>query len=119
PGSPPVACRSVAPADGTPTSAMATSTMSASSTVASVIEVLDGGDIASYQYGLDANPPTATVDAWNGSWGIDTTLSVTPPTDGPHTPYVRAQDRAGNSRRSRRIRSMSDLEASPRPRGAT
>lgn len=64
--------------------------------VASVSEVLDGGDIASYQYGLDTNPPSTTVNAWNGSWGNDATITVTPATDGPHTLYVRSQDRAGN-----------------------
>ena len=64
--------------------------------VASINEVHDGGDIASYQYGLDTNPPTTTVNAFNGTWGNDATASVTPATDGPHTLYVRSQDRAGN-----------------------
>jgi RHS repeat-associated protein len=58
-------------------------------------EALDGGDVAAYEYGLDTNPPTTVVNAVGG-WGGDATITVTPASDGPHTLYVRARDRAGN-----------------------
>jgi RHS repeat-associated protein len=51
-------------------------------------------DVASYQYGLDTNPPTTVVNA--ASIGGNATVSITPTTDGTHTLYVRSQDRAGN-----------------------
>ena len=51
-------------------------------------------DIASYQYGLDTNPPTTVVNA--AALGGNGTISITPDSDGPHTLYVRSQDRAGN-----------------------
>jgi RHS repeat-associated protein len=51
-------------------------------------------DVASYQYGLDENPPSTVVNA--PSLGANVTVSITPTSDGPHTLYVRSQDRAGN-----------------------
>jgi RHS repeat-associated protein len=51
-------------------------------------------DVASYQYGFDTNPPTTVVNA--PTLGGSATVSITPTTDGPHTVYVRSQDRAGN-----------------------
>ncbi|MER7283349.1 RHS repeat-associated core domain-containing protein [Dactylosporangium sp. NPDC000244] len=51
-------------------------------------------DVASYQYGVDTNPPTTVVNA--PSLGANATVSITPDSDGPHTLYVRSQDRAGN-----------------------
>lgn len=55
---------------------------------------VDNGDITAFQYGLDSNPPTTTVNA--SGPGADVSVSLTPATDGPHTLYVRAVDRAGN-----------------------
>ncbi len=51
-------------------------------------------DVATYQYGLDTNPPTTVVNA--ASIGGNGTVTITPTTDGTHTLYVRSQDRAGN-----------------------
>nr|BFE56295.1 hypothetical protein GCM10020063_008210 [Dactylosporangium thailandense] len=51
-------------------------------------------DVASYQYGVDTNPPSTVVNA--AALGGNATVSITPDTDGPHTLYVRSQDRAGN-----------------------
>ncbi|MEU4557129.1 RHS repeat-associated core domain-containing protein [Actinoplanes sp. NPDC023936] len=51
-------------------------------------------DVSSYLYGLDTNPPATTVNPT--ALGGSTTVSITPPTDGPHTLYVRSRDRAGN-----------------------
>ncbi|OLE27492.1 MAG: hypothetical protein AUG44_10030 [Actinobacteria bacterium 13_1_20CM_3_71_11] len=51
-------------------------------------------DVASYQYGLDTNPPTTIVNA--GSVGGSANVTITPSTDGVHTLYVRSVDRAGN-----------------------
>ncbi|MEJ3748418.1 DNRLRE domain-containing protein [Actinomycetes bacterium KLBMP 9797] len=51
-------------------------------------------DVAAYEYGVDANPPNQIVNA--PSLGADATVAITPTTDGPHTLYVRARDRAGN-----------------------
>jgi RHS repeat-associated protein len=51
-------------------------------------------DVASYQYGLDTNPPSTAVNA--AALGGNATVSITPDSDGPHTLYVRSQDRAGN-----------------------
>ncbi|MFG2044820.1 FG-GAP-like repeat-containing protein [Dactylosporangium sp. NPDC048998] len=51
-------------------------------------------DVASYQYGVDTNPPSTVVNA--ASLGGNATVSITPDSDGPHTLYVRSQDRAGN-----------------------
>lgn len=51
-------------------------------------------DVASYQYGLDTNPPTTAVNA--GSIGGSATVTITPASDGVHTLYVRSVDRAGN-----------------------
>lgn len=52
-------------------------------------------DVASYLYGLDENPPTTSVAA--SSLGGGATVSITPPTNLPHTLYVRSVDRAGNA----------------------
>src|SRR5207253_3878806 len=52
------------------------------------------GDVATYLYGLDTNPPISSVNP--ASLGGSATVTITPPTDGPHTVYVRSQDRAGN-----------------------
>lgn len=52
------------------------------------------GDVVSYQYGVDTNPPATVVNA--ASLGGNATVSITPDSDGPHTLYVRSQDRAGN-----------------------
>lgn len=49
-------------------------------------------DVVSYVYGLDTNPPTAEVDASDGAASV----ALTPDSDGPHTVFVRAKDRAGN-----------------------
>ncbi|WP_432838765.1 hypothetical protein [Dactylosporangium sp. CA-092794] len=51
-------------------------------------------DVASYQYGVDTNPPSTVVNA--AALGGNATVSITPDSDGPHTLYVRSQDRAGN-----------------------
>ncbi|WP_067503824.1 RHS repeat-associated core domain-containing protein [Actinoplanes sp. TFC3] len=51
-------------------------------------------DVASYQYGLDVNPPDQTVNA--ASLGAAATVTITPATAGAHTLYVRSRDRAGN-----------------------
>jgi RHS repeat-associated protein len=51
-------------------------------------------DVASYQYGIDTNPPSTVVNA--AALGGNATVTVTPDSDGPHTLYVRSQDRAGN-----------------------
>jgi hypothetical protein len=51
-------------------------------------------DVASYQYGVDTNPPAAVVNA--AAVGGNATVTITPDSDGPHTLYVRSQDRAGN-----------------------
>ncbi|MET7426409.1 RHS repeat-associated core domain-containing protein [Dactylosporangium sp. NPDC005555] len=51
-------------------------------------------DVASYQYGVDTNPPSTVVNA--ASLGGNATVAITPDSDGPHTLYVRSQDRAGN-----------------------
>ena len=52
-------------------------------------------DVASYEYGLNTNPPNQTVNA--ATLGGTATVSITPTTDGPQTLYVRSRDRAGNS----------------------
>lgn len=52
------------------------------------------GGAAAYLYGLDQNPPTTTVNPAENGGAV--TVSLTPATDGPHTLYVRSQDRAGN-----------------------
>ncbi|MET7426034.1 DNRLRE domain-containing protein [Dactylosporangium sp. NPDC005555] len=52
------------------------------------------GDVVSYRYGLDTNPPTDTVNAT--SLGGGALVLLTPPTDGPHSLYLHAVDRAGN-----------------------
>lgn len=51
-------------------------------------------DVASYQYGLNTNPPDTSVNA--ASLGGIGTASITPTADGPQILYVRSQDRAGN-----------------------
>ncbi|GAA1619279.1 RHS repeat-associated core domain-containing protein [Actinoplanes couchii] len=51
-------------------------------------------DVSSYLYGLDTNPPSTTVNP--ASLAGSASVSITPPTDGPHTLYVRSRDRAGN-----------------------
>jgi RHS repeat-associated protein len=51
-------------------------------------------DVASYQYGVDTNPPASTVNA--PALGASATVSITPDSDGIHTLYVRTVDRAGN-----------------------
>ncbi|WP_432831345.1 RHS repeat-associated core domain-containing protein [Dactylosporangium sp. CA-092794] len=51
-------------------------------------------DIASYLYDLDIPTPGASVAA--ASLGGNATVSVTPSSDGAHTLYVQAVDRAGN-----------------------
>lgn len=51
-------------------------------------------DVSSYLYGLDSNPPSAPVAA--PSLGASASVSITPPTNGPHTVYVKSVDRAGN-----------------------
>ncbi|MEU7871931.1 RHS repeat-associated core domain-containing protein [Dactylosporangium sp. NPDC049140] len=51
-------------------------------------------DVASYQYGVDTNPPATVVNA--AAVGGNATVTITPDADGPHTLYVRSQDRAGN-----------------------
>jgi hypothetical protein len=51
-------------------------------------------DVASYQYGVDTTPPSTVVSAV--AVGGNATVSITPDADGPHTLYVRSQDRAGN-----------------------
>lgn len=51
-------------------------------------------DVASYVYGLDANPPTTSVAAT--TLGGTAAVSITPPTNLPHTLYVQSVDRAGN-----------------------
>ncbi|MFR9779352.1 RHS repeat-associated core domain-containing protein, partial [Micromonospora sp. MS34] len=52
-------------------------------------------DVASYEYGLNVNPPNQTVNA--AALGGTATVSITPTTDGPQTLYVRSKDRAGNT----------------------
>jgi RHS repeat-associated protein len=51
-------------------------------------------DVASYVYGLDANPPTTAVAA--SAIGGTAAVSITPSTNLPHTLYVQSVDRAGN-----------------------
>ncbi|MEV8509649.1 hypothetical protein AB0368_33145 [Actinoplanes sp. NPDC051475] len=51
-------------------------------------------DVASFQYGLDANPPTTVVNATGV--GGSATASIIPFTAGTHILYVRSRDRAGN-----------------------
>ena len=50
-------------------------------------------DVAAYQYGLDADP-TITVNP--SALGGSAAVSLTPPTEGPHTLNVLSRDRAGN-----------------------
>ena len=52
------------------------------------------GDVNSYLYGLDANPPTTSITAT--ALGGGASPSITPATNGPHTLYVQSVDRAGN-----------------------
>jgi hypothetical protein len=52
------------------------------------------GDVNSYFYGLDANPPTTSVGA--SALGGTATVSITPTSNGAHTLYVQSADRAGN-----------------------
>jgi RHS repeat-associated protein len=52
------------------------------------------GDVNAYLYGLDTNPPTTS--AGPPSPGGPVTVRLRPATNGPHTLYVRTQDRAGN-----------------------
>ncbi|MFC0004532.1 ricin-type beta-trefoil lectin domain protein [Micromonospora siamensis] len=52
-------------------------------------------DVASYEYGLNTNPPNQTVNA--ATLGGAATVSITPTADGPQTLYVRSKDRAGNT----------------------
>lgn len=52
-------------------------------------------DVASYLYGLDANPPSTSVAA--SDLGGSAAVSLTPATAGPHTLYVKSVDRAGNT----------------------
>lgn len=51
-------------------------------------------DVATYLYGLDTNPPTTAVNPT--ALGGSAAVPLTPTTPGPHTVYVRSQDRAGN-----------------------
>lgn len=51
-------------------------------------------DVASYEYGLDVEAPTQSVNATAVGGGA--TINLTPPSDGPHTLSVRSRDRAGN-----------------------
>lgn len=51
-------------------------------------------DVASYVYDLDIPTPGTSIAA--ASLGGNATVSVTPSTDGAHTLYVQAVDRAGN-----------------------
>ncbi|GII22579.1 hypothetical protein Pme01_21760 [Planosporangium mesophilum] len=52
-------------------------------------------DVTSYLYGLDTNPPTTSVNATG--LGGTASVSITPPSDGPHVLYVQSVDRAGNA----------------------
>lgn len=58
------------------------------------LSAAESTDVAAYLYGLDVNPPIRTVNA--STIGGSVTVSITPPSDGPHTLYVQARDRAGN-----------------------
>lgn len=51
-------------------------------------------DVASYLYGLDANPPTTVAPA--SVLGGTAAVSLTPASNGPHTVYAQSLDRAGN-----------------------
>lgn len=51
----------------------------------------NGADTATLTYWLDSGPRTVVTTS------TATTVSVTPPSDGPHTLSVQARDRAGNS----------------------
>jgi len=50
-------------------------------------------DVATYLYGLDADP---TTELTASSLGASASLSLTPAEDGPHTLKVQTRDRAGN-----------------------
>ncbi|WP_433531533.1 RHS repeat-associated core domain-containing protein [Micromonospora sp. CA-263727] len=52
------------------------------------------GDVTAYEYGLNVDAPSQTVNA--PSLGANATVSITPTVDGPQTLYVRSRDRAGN-----------------------
>ncbi|MFE9690553.1 RHS repeat-associated core domain-containing protein [Micromonospora sp. NPDC005806] len=52
------------------------------------------GDVAAYVYEMDVNPPTNVVNA--PSLGAQASVTLTPPTAGWHTIYVRSRDSAGN-----------------------
>ncbi|MFG2040558.1 RHS repeat-associated core domain-containing protein [Dactylosporangium sp. NPDC048998] len=56
-------------------------------------------DVATYEYGLDVNPPNQTVNA--SSLGGGASVSVPVSNDGPHTLNVRSVDRAGNTSATR------------------
>ncbi|MEU5725392.1 RHS repeat-associated core domain-containing protein [Micromonospora sp. NPDC047738] len=51
-------------------------------------------DVAAYVYAMDVNPPDKVVNA--PSLGAQASVTLTPPTAGFHTIYVRSRDSAGN-----------------------
>ncbi|WP_422750489.1 RHS repeat-associated core domain-containing protein [Micromonospora sp. WMMD1219] len=51
-------------------------------------------DVAAYVYAMDVNPPDKVVNA--PSLGAPASVTLTPPTAGFHTLYVRSRDSAGN-----------------------
>lgn len=54
-------------------------------------------DITGYRYGIDQpNPGTAVAKGAGGAIGLSATVSVAPPSYGPHDLFVQAVDGAGN-----------------------